>query len=840
MLQGSADVLDCCFALQLVDGRCMLLRAPSAEDATRWTDGLCTAVEIVRHTNPLSREAVAAARVTVLTADDEQGDSSGAEAQASHVPPHGRFEPHSASPSPGFGFRSVPGARPPPLDGANVSDRAHVALAMPGPAMLTPRAGAGTASHRPRDGVAASRGAGAPAPNGGTNGTPSRLATGAAAVTQRLRGTGNGASAGSSSSAAAASGFFGMSEAEGEAFSRARHGKGKELEEMLLDGTVDPRIRDAAGNTLLHTAAQNNARRAAKAVLRCTDYAISPPVLEFIDAQNAAGNTALHYCFAYGYTALGEYLLSLGADERIANVHGLCCYEGLDPNAPLPAALQTTAMRAGRDRVATARAYAQQRAARAERSSVATQQHMQPQPGAPFWTGPGGPGYGPGGVMIAAQPPQMAGGQWVYQAAPAMGMYPPWPYGPPPAMMPMPPQQVQQQQHAAAPAPARTRRSGSKPRRQRMPADAAMVEALRAQLGQHRSRSASSRSSRGTRDGDSSSGSSSDEGHGSMYFGRRVPPPALSSSDASSAGSGPDSGGSGGSRRRAAASRRDDNSPLVEDTPGMHYARACAAEAAAAAVWRDRTAYAGVAGGQNGDGGSSTEDDDSLLGSPAPTVHKPEWRNNSLYGSSVGGVNAAANSLAHMQLGAHAQSTSPVHSGVAALCAAAAAWRARCTEVLECAHLWQLLDIARNLAGLLCGHSDTESALTAANALVEQPPLLAVLASTLMGDGGDGAALTRVGDRLPLLAASARTGADSTGLLNALARVRRDESVAPHELDRAASSMDGARAASVALLRRLGNNDGYLPEGDEALIVAGDALRTLYAFCSALAKSHQS
>jgi hypothetical protein len=44
----------------------------------------------------------------------------------------------------------------------------------------------------------------------------------------------------------------------------------------------------------------------------------------------------------------------------------------------------------------------------------------------------------------------------------------------------------------------------------------------------------------------------------------------------------------------------------------------------------------------------------------------------------------------------------------------------------------------------------------------------------------------------------------------------------------------------VALLRRLGNSDGHLPEGDEALIGAGDALRTLYAFCSALAKAQES
>lgn len=35
------------------------------------------------------------------------------------------------------------------------------------------------------------------------------------------------------------------------------------------------------------------------------------------------GNTCLHYCFAYGYTELGEYLKSKGAQNDIPNKDGL-------------------------------------------------------------------------------------------------------------------------------------------------------------------------------------------------------------------------------------------------------------------------------------------------------------------------------------------------------------------------------------------------------------------------------------------------------------------------------------------------------------------------------------
>ena len=110
--------------------------------------------------------------------------------------------------------------------------------------------------------------------------------------------------------------------------SRTREGVAK-----LFTAGVNPRVRDSHGLTLLHMACQNNQRRSAKLVLKNTDYKSKPPRLEIIDAQTNNGHTGLHFCFAYGYQALGEcHLLSLGASDTITNVHGLSCYEGLEPN----------------------------------------------------------------------------------------------------------------------------------------------------------------------------------------------------------------------------------------------------------------------------------------------------------------------------------------------------------------------------------------------------------------------------------------------------------------------------------------------------------------------------
>ena len=114
--------------------------------------------------------------------------------------------------------------------------------------------------------------------------------------------------------------------------------------ESMFKAGVSPEVTDSAGNTLLHVAAQNNAKKVAKLVLKWTDYKKQPPEHVFVNKQNKMGHTALHYCFAYNYVELGNYLLSLGADETITNMYGLTCYEGLDPSMAAVTA-QTPEMR---------------------------------------------------------------------------------------------------------------------------------------------------------------------------------------------------------------------------------------------------------------------------------------------------------------------------------------------------------------------------------------------------------------------------------------------------------------------------------------------------------------
>ena len=56
--------------------------------------------------------------------------------------------------------------------------------------------------------------------------------------------------------------------------------------------------------------------------------------------MNIQGHTCLHFCFAYKYTELGEYLISKGADPTIKNIYGRTCFQGLaefrmeEPQAP--------------------------------------------------------------------------------------------------------------------------------------------------------------------------------------------------------------------------------------------------------------------------------------------------------------------------------------------------------------------------------------------------------------------------------------------------------------------------------------------------------------------------
>jgi len=104
-----------------------------------------------------------------------------------------------------------------------------------------------------------------------------------------------------------------------ELFSFCRHGKYKHANELLKRG-VPPDGRDKFGNTPLIIGCQNGHARIIKACLRHSAD---------IDAANRQGNTGLHYCIAYGFNALGDYLISKGANDKIRNKIGLTCYEGI-------------------------------------------------------------------------------------------------------------------------------------------------------------------------------------------------------------------------------------------------------------------------------------------------------------------------------------------------------------------------------------------------------------------------------------------------------------------------------------------------------------------------------
>ena len=106
-------------------------------------------------------------------------------------------------------------------------------------------------------------------------------------------------------------------------FSRVRNNRHGDVEDMLSSGAVDPDIRDDRGNTVLAVATQNNRKRIVKAAVRA-----GVP----LDAQNAQGQTAMHFAYAYGYDELAEYLIRKGANPMVTNVHGLRPDEGLSPD----------------------------------------------------------------------------------------------------------------------------------------------------------------------------------------------------------------------------------------------------------------------------------------------------------------------------------------------------------------------------------------------------------------------------------------------------------------------------------------------------------------------------
>lgn len=101
-------------------------------------------------------------------------------------------------------------------------------------------------------------------------------------------------------------------------FSLARHGRVDEIEDMLMNGTPVNQT-DEHGNSILAIGSQNGSKRVVKLALR---YGAD------INAVNNSGNTALHFCFRYGFSdTLGRYLMSKGADTSIRNAEGKTCFE---------------------------------------------------------------------------------------------------------------------------------------------------------------------------------------------------------------------------------------------------------------------------------------------------------------------------------------------------------------------------------------------------------------------------------------------------------------------------------------------------------------------------------
>ena len=102
-------------------------------------------------------------------------------------------------------------------------------------------------------------------------------------------------------------------------FSYARHGKYKQVTELLKNG-CPAEGRDQFGNSPLIIACQNGNARIVKALLRHSAN---------IDSQNKQGCTGLHYCIAYGFNALSDYLIAKGANDKLLNKMGLSPYEGI-------------------------------------------------------------------------------------------------------------------------------------------------------------------------------------------------------------------------------------------------------------------------------------------------------------------------------------------------------------------------------------------------------------------------------------------------------------------------------------------------------------------------------
>lgn len=86
---------------------------------------------------------------------------------------------------------------------------------------------------------------------------------------------------------------------------------------------VDVNLRDQNGNTALHIACQNGAKKMIKVCLKHHAN---------LDAQNRQGQTPCHYCLAYEYKEIAAFLIKKGANDLLTNEFGMTCYEGLKPS----------------------------------------------------------------------------------------------------------------------------------------------------------------------------------------------------------------------------------------------------------------------------------------------------------------------------------------------------------------------------------------------------------------------------------------------------------------------------------------------------------------------------
>lgn len=100
-----------------------------------------------------------------------------------------------------------------------------------------------------------------------------------------------------------------------------RNNRVKELQGQLIENLfrIDTQ-ENLTRNTLLHVACQNGSKLGVKVCLRLGAN---------LNIQNSKGYTPLHFAYMYGFTELGEYCISKGADDELRALDGRTCYECL-------------------------------------------------------------------------------------------------------------------------------------------------------------------------------------------------------------------------------------------------------------------------------------------------------------------------------------------------------------------------------------------------------------------------------------------------------------------------------------------------------------------------------